>query len=72
MLLMPPSLDDWLPDSHTAHFISEVIDECLDLSGNYDSYGEASGARPYDPTMMLKLVLYAYSRGVTSSRETER
>ncbi len=72
MLLMPPSLDDWLPDDHTARFISEVVDELLDLSDIYDSYAEASGAPPYDPAMMLKLLLYAYSTGVTSSREMER
>ena len=70
--LMPPSLDDWLPENHTARFISEVVDELLDLSVIYDSYFEASGAPPYDPTMMLKLLFYAYSTGVTSSREMER
>ena len=72
MLLMPPSLDDWLPKDHTARFISEVVDELLDLSVIYASYVEASGAPPYNPTMMLKLLLYAYSTGVTSSREMER
>jgi transposase len=72
MLLMPPSLDDWLPDDHTARFISEVVDELLDLSDIYDSYAEGSGGPPYDPAMMLKLLLYAYSTGVTSSREMER
>ncbi len=71
-LLMPPSLDDWLPENHTARFVAEVVDEMLDLSVVYDSYVEASGAPPYDPSMMLKLLLYAYSTGVTSSREMER
>ena len=70
--LLPPSLDDWLPEEHTARFIAEVVDEMLDLSSIYDSYVEASGAPPYDPTMMLKLLLFAYSTGVTSSREMER
>ena len=70
--LMPPSLDDWLPEEHTARFVAEVVDELLDLSVVYDSYVEAAGAPPYDPTMMLKLLLYAYSTGVTSSREIER
>ena len=70
--LMPPSLDDWLPQDHTARFVSDVVDEMLDLSAVYDSYVEASGAPPYDPSMMLKLLLYAYSTGVTSSREMER
>lgn len=70
--LLPPSLDDWLPEDHEARFVSEVVDELLDLSAIYDSYLEASGAPPYDPKMMLKLLLYAYSTGVTSSREMER
>jgi len=70
--LLPPSLDDWLPQDHTARFVAEVVDELLDLSVIYDSYVEASGAPPYDPTMMLKLLFYAYSTGVTSSREMER
>jgi len=70
--LLPPSLDDWLPEDHTARFIAEVVDETLDLSSIYGSYVEAVGAPPYDPTMMLKLLLYAYSVGVTSSREMER
>jgi len=41
MLLMPPSLDDWLPDDHIALFISEIVDECLDLGAIYGSYQEA-------------------------------
>lgn len=70
--LLPPSLDDWLPQDHTARFIAEVVDDLLDLSVIYDSYVGAAGAPPYDPTMMLKILLYAYSVGVTSSREMER
>lgn len=70
--LMPPSLDDWLPDDHTARFVGEVVDELLDLTPIYASYVEASGAPPFDPKMMLKLLLYGYSTGVTSSREMER
>ena len=70
--LLPPSLDDWLPENHEARFISEVVDTLLGLDCIYDSYTEASGAPPYDPAMMLKLLLFAYSTGVTSSREMER
>ena len=53
--LLPPSLDDWLPENHEARFISEVVENMLDLDCIYDSYTEASGAPPYDPAMMLKL-----------------
>ncbi len=70
--LLPPSLDDWLPENHEARFISDVVENMLDLDCIYDSYSEASGAPPYDPKMMCKLLLFAYSTGVTSSREMER
>jgi len=70
--LLPPSLDDWLPNGHTARFVSEVVDDMLDLSVVYASYTNSTGAPPFDPRMMLKLVIYAYSTGVTSSREIER
>ncbi len=70
--LLPPSLDDWLPAHHSARFISETLECALDLSAIYDSYTNATGAPPFDPTMMAKLLLYGYSIGVTSSREMER
>lgn len=70
--LLPPSLDDWLPEDDEARFISEVVEEVLDLSPIYGSYASASGAPPYEPRMMLKLLLFAYATGVTSSREVER
>lgn len=70
--LLPPSLDDWLSEGHPARFVSEAVEELLDLTAVYASYEEASGAPPYDPRMVLKLLLYGYSIGVTSSREIER
>ena len=70
--LLPPSLDDWLPEDHEARFISEAVEDLLELSVIYASYATADGAPPYDPRMMLKLLLYSYSIGVTSSREMER
>ena len=66
--LVPPSLDEWLPEGHDARFISEAVEELLDLSAIYASYSTADGAPPYEPKMMLKLLLYGYSIGVTSSR----
>jgi hypothetical protein len=45
--LLPPSLDDWLPQNHVARFISEAVDELLDLSDLYASYEEPAGAPPY-------------------------
>jgi transposase len=72
VFLMPPSLDDWLPEGHPARFVSELVDDMLDLTPIYASYVEASGAPPYHPRLMLKLLIYAYATGVTSSREIER
>lgn len=72
VLLMPPSLADWLPEDHLARFVSDVVEEVLDLAPILASYTEASGAPPYDPRLMLKLLLYGYATGVTSSRAIER
>lgn len=65
--LLPPSLDEWLDEDDEARFVSEVVENLLDLSPVYSSYESASGAPPYEPRMMLKLLLYAYATGVTSS-----
>lgn len=70
--LLPPSLDDWLPEDDEARFISEVVEELLDLDVIYHSYQSSDGAPPYDPKMMLKILIYGYSTGVTSSREMEK
>jgi len=71
-LLLPPSLKEWLPQGHLAHFISDVID-ILDLSAFYAPY-EGDGRRnaPYEPRMMLKVLIYAYASGVFSSRKIAR
>jgi transposase len=70
-LLMPPSLRDWLPQDHLAHFVSELVDEVLDLSPFLASYTEVRGYPPYDPRLMLKILLYGYTPGVRSSRKIE-
>lgn len=68
-LLLPPSLRDWLPESHLAYFISEVVEE-LDLTAFYAPYeGDGRRKSPYEPSMMLKTLLYAYTTGVFSSRK---
>jgi len=62
-LLLPPSLRDWLPQDHLAHYISDTIDE-LDLSAFYRRY-EGGGPRnqPFHPAMMVKVLVYAYATG---------
>ena len=68
--LMPPSVDEWLPQRHLARFVVEVI-EGLDLramTGSYRGSGEAS----YHPQLLLGLIIYGYATGVFSSRNLER
>jgi transposase len=72
ILLMPPSLNDWLPQDHLARFIAELVDEVLDLSAIHASYTEVRGHPPYDPRLMVRLLVYGYTVGVRSSRSLER
>lgn len=73
ILLLPPSVQDWLPTGHLAHFISELVDESLDLSAITKVYEqEERGYPPYHPVMMTKVLLYAYSMGMPSSRRIEK
>ena len=66
--LLPPSLHDFVPAGHAAHLVREMVRESLDLSAIVAEYGEERGQPPYHPAMMTALLLYAYSRGVYSSR----
>lgn len=72
MLLVPPSLDEWLPQDHVARFIAELVDEHLDLSGFYAGYTEGRGAPPFNPRLMVRVLLLGYTSGVRSSRSLER
>jgi transposase len=68
--LMPPSVDEWLPQRHLARFVVEVV-EGLNLramTGSYRGSGEAS----YHPQLLLGLIIYGYATGVFSSRKLER
>jgi len=71
MLLLPPSLGDWVPENHLARFVSDVVDE-LDLTAIEATYAEERGYPPYHPRMMVKVLVYAYSSGVYSSRKIAR
>ena len=68
--LLPPSVDEWLPDCHLARFVVEVIDG-LDLRGMSGSY-RGSGSASYHPALLLGLMVYGYATGVLSSRKLER
>ena len=72
VMLVPPSLDEWLPEGHLARCIAELVDNELDLSRFYASHKKAKGQPPYDPRLMLRIMLYGYCVGVRSSRQVER
>ena len=66
--LLPPSVHELVPAGHVAHFVRDTVREELDLSAIFAAYDEERGYPPYHPTMMVALLLYAYSRGLYSSR----
>jgi transposase len=72
VLLMPPSLGEWLPEDHFAWTILGSVAE-MDLSAFYGAYRSDGHGRPaYEPAMMVALLLYAYARGNRSARGIER
>ena len=68
--LLPPSVDEWLPERHLARFVVEVIDG-LDLRAMSGSY-RGSGSASYHPALLLGILVYGYATGVFSSRKLER
>ena len=72
VMLVPPSLDEWLPQNHLSRFIADIVETQLDLKKFYASYAKSKGQPPYDPRLMIRVLLYGYCVGVRSSRELER
>src|SRR3982751_5655851 len=71
-MLLPASLQDWLPQGHLAYFINDTVDN-LDLKAFYTRYdGGGSRNQPFHPAMMVKVLVYGYATGVFSSRKIER
>ncbi len=70
LLLMPPSLHDWVEPDGLAAFLNDLVDE-LDLAPFLAAHDEPRGMPPYHPRLMLKVLLYGYATGVTSSRKLE-
>ena len=68
LMMFPPSVQDFVPAGHLAHFVRDTILEGLDLSAILDCYKEERGYPPYHPVMMTALLLYAYCQGIYSSR----
>ncbi len=73
VLLLAPVLSEWVPEGDLAHFVSDLVESgALDLTGIYAAYEEERGYPPYDPRLMVKLLVYGYANGVVSSRKLER
>lgn len=69
--LLPPALQDWLPEGHLAYFVDETV-EHLDLTAIRAVYeDEPRGAPPYHPALLVKVLLYGYCKGVPSSRKLQ-
>jgi len=67
-LLLPSSPREWLPDTHIAFFISDAVD-AMDLDAFHKRYGQSGpGKQAFHPSMMIKVMLYAYASGIFSSR----
>lgn len=72
MLLLPEAIQDWLPEGHLAHFISDTVDtlELEAFHARYDKDGPRN--QPFHPAMMVKVLVYGYASGVFSSRKIAR
>jgi transposase len=70
LLLMPPSVRDWVKPDSLAAFIDDLVDS-LDLAPFLAAHDEPRGMPPYHPALMLKVLLYGYATGVRSSRRIE-
>ncbi len=67
-MMFPPTVLDFVPSDHLAHFVRNLVQEQLDLKRILDEYSESRGYPPYHPAMMTALILYAYTQGIYASR----
>jgi len=68
LMMFPPSIEDFVPKGHLAHFVRNTTLEALDLSAILNCYSEERGYPPYNPVMMTAVLLYAYCQGIYPSR----
>ncbi|MGI0130618.1 MAG: transposase, partial [Thermoplasmata archaeon] len=72
-LLLPPNLDDWLPDDHLARFIGDLVEDQVDIVPFSEGYDNSTGGNlAFHPALLLKLWLYGYCVGTVSSRRVAR
>ena len=71
-LLLPPNVQDFVPKGHVSRFIVELVRESLDLKEIAGSYVSGLGQPPFDPRMMVALLLHGYASGLYSSRRIAR
>jgi transposase len=71
-LLLPPSVQDFVPKGHVSRFIVGLARESLDLREITGSYVSGLGQPPFDPRMMVALLLHGYASGLYSSRRIAR
>ena len=70
LYLLPPSIQDWLPEKHLARFVVEIVEQ-INLQPLKAFYC-GRGSPPYNPEMLVALLFYGYATGVFSSRKLER
>ncbi len=69
-MLLPPSIEQWIPENDVARLIVEVVEGLAESQCHFNWRG--SGSEQYPPRMMLALLIYSYSHGVCSSRAIEQ
>jgi transposase len=72
VMLLPPSVQDFVPEDHLSRFVVSLVRESLDLRAIHAAYTGEKGQPPYDPAMMVALLLYSYAVGIYASRRIAR
>lgn len=68
--LLPPSVQEWLPENHLARFVVDIVGQ-LDVRRLKEAYA-GKGSKAYNPEMLLGLLFYGYATGAFASRQIER
>jgi transposase len=71
LMLLPPDVRDWLAADHVVWFVLDVV-AAMDTSALHRARLGGAGRAPYDPDMLLGVLVYAYAGGLRSSRKIEK